>query len=127
MLKALKTMRSELSKPWRKQERLLERALFLQGVTACEAIRSKGPLCHISDAEIRVYSQWGEDGILEWLIQRLPCLSHRFVEFGVEDYVESNTRFLLMHRNWKGLIMDGSSENMKKVQADDIYWRHDLT
>ena len=127
MLKALKTIRSGLSRPWRKQERLLDRTLFLQGVTACQAIRSKGPLRHLSEAEIRVYSQWGEDGILEWLIQHLPVSSHRFVEFGVEDYAESNTRFLLMHRNWKGLIMDGSSENMKKVQADEIYWRHDLT
>jgi hypothetical protein len=64
---------------------------------------------------------------LEWLIQRLPISSPRFIEFGVEDYREANTRFLLINRNWKGLVMDGSSQNMKQVREDEIYWRHDLT
>jgi len=104
-----------------------ERSLLLQGVQACHTLRSLDRLQHLSDAEFRVHSQWGEDGILEWLIQRLPISSARFVEFGVEDYREANTRFLLMNRDWKGLVLDGSAQNMQQVRAEDIYWRHDLT
>jgi len=104
-----------------------ERSLLLQGVHACHTLRSLGHLQHLSDAEFRVHSQWGEDGILEWLIQRLPICSTRFIEFGVEDYREANTRFLLVNRDWKGLVLDGSEQNMQKVRAEDIYWRHDLT
>jgi hypothetical protein len=104
-----------------------DRSLLLQGKLACNAARSLSQLSHLSDAEFRVYSQWGEDGILEWLLQRLPISSPAFVEFGVENYSEANTRFLLVNRNWKGLIMDGSAEHMQAVRSKDIYWRHDLT
>lgn len=109
------------------QKALLERSLVLQGTQASRACNSLHQLRHLSDAEFRVYSQWGEDGILEWLIQRLPISSQRFVEFGVENYQEANTRFLLIHRNWKGLVMDGSLQNMESVHQEDIYWRYDLT
>ena len=33
-----------------------------------------------------------------------------FVEFGVENYEEANTRFLLENNNWSGLVLD-SNEN----------------
>jgi hypothetical protein len=104
-----------------------ERLLLLQGNQAAHSSRSLDRLRHLSEAEFRVYSQWGEDGILEWLIRRLPISSHRFIEFGVADYREANTRFLLVNRNWKGLVMDGSLQNMKRVREEEIYWRHDLS
>lgn len=78
-------------------------------------------------AEYRVFSQWGEDGILDWLISRVPIVNKRFVEFGVEDYTEANTRFLLTNRNWSGLIFDGDAGNVATVQRKEIYWKHDLT
>jgi hypothetical protein len=106
---------------------ILERTLFLQGVAASNACRSLHHLAHLSDAEFRVYSQWGEDGILEWLIQRLAITSTRFVEFGVEDYREANTRFLLTNRNWKGLVIDGSTQNIEHVRQEKLYWYYDLT
>jgi hypothetical protein len=81
----------------------------------------------LSDAEFRVFSQWGEDGILEWLIQRVPLCTPRFIEFGVENYREANTRFLLENRNWKGLVIDGSAEHIDSVRRQEFYWRHDLT
>ena len=34
-----------------------------------------------------------------------------FVEFGVEDGMECNTRYLSKKRGWQGLLMDGSNEN----------------
>ena len=34
-----------------------------------------------------------------------------FVEFGVQDGSECNTRYLKELRNWTGFLMDGSNEN----------------
>ena len=51
-------------------------------------------------AEFRVFSQWGEDGIIQFLLQYVSLDRKVFVEFGVENYTESNTRFLLTNNQW---------------------------
>jgi hypothetical protein len=81
------------------------------------------------EAEFKVFSQFGDDGIIQYLIARLdiPAELSTFIEFGVQDYSESNTRFLLMNDNWRGLVMDGDQNNMESLKARDMYWRHDLT
>lgn len=81
----------------------------------------------LSSYEMGVYSQWGEDGILQHLIRNTKITQKSFVEFGVESYREANTRFLLVNDNWHGLIIDGSEANIRSVQKEDIYWRHSLT
>ncbi len=81
----------------------------------------------LADVEFCGFSQWGEDGIIDWLIEKLPGIPRTFVEFGVEDYRESNTRLLLFVRNWRGLVIDGSMEHISDIQRQDIYWRYDLT
>lgn len=80
----------------------------------------------LSDHEFKVYSQWGEDGILQYLTRTVPVPRRVFVEFGVENYTEANTRFLLLNDNWSGLIIDGSEDKMNFVRQDAIYWRHNL-
>ena len=84
------------------------------------------PPKNIHDAEFKVFSQWGEDGIIQWIISKLPSPKPVFIEFGVEDYLESNTRFLLLNNNWKGMILDGSKVKMEYVRSKNFYWRHDL-
>ena len=42
----------------------------------------------LSDLGVKGFSQWGEDGIIEWLVSQIPGIPKSFVEFGVEDYVE---------------------------------------
>jgi hypothetical protein len=76
------------------------------------------------DAEFSVFSQFGEDGIIEYLVQRVPIENETFVEFGVEDYSESNTRFLLEHRNWRGLILDGDDAHERFLREHGLDWRH---
>jgi hypothetical protein len=80
----------------------------------------------LSQAEFRVFSQWGEDGIIQYLIQHVPIGQPIFVEFGVENYVESNTRFLLTNNQWSGLVIDGSQENIDYIKRDTIYWATNL-
>ena len=50
-----------------------------------------------------------------------------FIEIGVENYLESNTRYLLIKRNWKGLLIEKSQEDVEFIKKDSIYWKHDLT
>jgi hypothetical protein len=80
----------------------------------------------LKDHEFRVYSQWGEDGILQFLLREVPIAKKVFVEFGVENYTESNTRFLLTKDNWGGLVLDGSDANISYIKQDPIYWKHNL-
>lgn len=102
------------------------KAMEAQGAIASHQLRSIDSIDTLADVEFSIFSQWGEDGIIEWLIQRLPAIPQTFIEFGVSNYIESNTRFLLANRNWSGLILDGSEENIKEVMNDPIYWRHDI-
>ena len=86
-------------------------------------------VCDIHDAEFKVFSQFGEDGILQYLIRQagIQARERSFVEFGVENYTEANTRFLLLNDNWRGLVIDGSENHIASIQASELYWRHDLT
>jgi uncharacterized protein YihD (DUF1040 family) len=81
----------------------------------------------IRQAEFKVFSQWGDDGIIQFLVSYLDIPTKTFIEFGVEDYSESNTRFLLINNNWKGVVLDGNPKDIQYIQEDEIYWRHDLT
>ena len=69
---------------------------------------------NLEDYEKKVFSQNGEDGITIKLIDMIygEFKNFRnFVEFGVEDGVQCNTRILREKFGWKGLSMDGSHEN----------------
>jgi len=80
----------------------------------------------LRDYEFRVFSQFGEDGIIQHLIRRVAVPREVFVEFGVQDYKESNTRFLLQNNNWTGLVMDATDANIAAVRGDPLYYRHGL-
>lgn len=101
---------------------------ILAAKTLNAQLASLGTLSDIRTAEFKVFSQFGEDGIIQYLIRqaRVPAQCRTFVEFGVESYEEANTRFLVLNDNWRGLIIDGSSYNMRRVRSSSIYWRHNL-
>ncbi len=81
---------------------------------------------NVQDHEFKVYSQWGEDGIIQYLINSIEIPNKVFVEFGVQDYRESNTRFLLQNNNWSGLVMDSSPEFIQRIKNEPLYFRHNL-
>ena len=80
----------------------------------------------LGSQEFKVFSQWGEDGIIQMILRHVRIGNAFFVEFGVENYLESNTRFLLINNNWSGLVIDGSPDNIAHIKSDPIYWRHNL-
>jgi uncharacterized protein YxeA len=61
--------------------------------------------------EKKVYSQNGEDGIIEEIFNRIGTTNKYYVEFGTESGTETNTRYLKDKKSWTGLLMDGSHEN----------------
>lgn len=105
------------------ETKLLTAKMLINQMKARDAHQS------LRDAEFKVFSQFGDDGIIQYLIHviGIPTEKRIFIEFGVENYEEANTRFLLMNDNWRGLIMDGSADNIRHVQQTSLYWKHDLT
>ena len=81
---------------------------------------------NINDYEFKIFSQWGDDGIIQYLIKNIKIENKIFIEFGVQDYMESNTRFLMMNNNWSGFVMDGSTEAMESLEKRIWYWRYYL-
>ncbi|MES2727175.1 MAG: hypothetical protein V4643_08750 [Bacteroidota bacterium] len=86
-----------------------------------------GAFKSIQEAEFSAFSQWGDDGIIQYLINTLDIKNQTFIEFGVQNYLEANTRFLLINNNWKGLIIDGSEKNINYIKTDSISWKYSIT
>jgi len=81
---------------------------------------------HLNECEFKVFSQNGEDGIIQFLIRKVLIHNKIFIEFGVQNYTEANSRFLLQNDSWSGLVIDGSRKNINYIKNDPIYWRHNL-
>jgi hypothetical protein len=79
----------------------------------------------VRDAEFRVFSQFGEDGIIQFLTHRLAP-PDTFVEIGVADYAESNTRFLAMKDNWRGVIFNAGTAHIEFLRTSEMAWRYSI-
>jgi hypothetical protein len=119
-VRVLKSLLSRL----RRIDSIESRAVYLQEALGRIEARQTENAKTLREAEFRVFSQWGEDGIIQFLSRHVPIENKTFVEFGVQDYLESNTRFLVVKDNWSGLVIDGSAENIGKVRGSELYWRH---
>jgi hypothetical protein len=70
--------------------------------------------------EYQVYSQHGEDGIIEEIFKRIGITNKFFVEFGVEKGLECNTLFLLV-QGWSGCWIDGEEEYIKAITENFLF------
>ena len=100
-----------------------EKVLF--GKILVNQILSK-ELSSLKDVEFKIFSQFGDDGIIQWLINNIEIDNEFFVEFGVENYKEANTKFLMFNNNWSGFVMDGSNNNIKNLKKQDYFWKYNL-
>ena len=80
----------------------------------------------LEDSEIRIFSQNGEDGIIDYLINQLEIKKPNFIEIGSGDYSESNTRFLYEMYYSSGLIIDCLDGLYEKVRNNVNLWKGDL-
>jgi hypothetical protein len=119
-------LRGLLSLPAKAKERDDELRLLI-GRTLSEFVQHKKTYRSLKDLEFKVFSQFGDDGIIQYLVSNLDLEHNTFIEFGVEDYLESNTRFLLQKDNWTGLVMDASEIHMNRLRHSAFFWKHDLS
>ena len=103
-----------------------EKKIFLVGTKIALLQRKIFKIKDLSDVEFSVFSQWGDDGIINWLLENLPIKNKIFIEIGTEDYKESNTRFLLKYRNWEGYLIESNKVHIDKIKKQSIFWKHDL-
>jgi hypothetical protein len=99
--------------------------MFIAGQSASLEVRRIENVSSLADVEFRVTSQFGEDGIIEWLIHWLDIDTKKFIEIGASDYNEANTRFLL-ENNWRGLLIDANPK-IRDLQASPLWWRHHIS
>lgn len=64
--------------------------------------------------EFKVYSQNGEDGIIESLLCYVGIKNKFYVEFGVNDGTECNTRYLREDKGFTGVCWDSHYESEDK-------------
>ena len=65
--------------------------------------------------EFQVFSQNGEDGIIEEIFNRIGSTNKYFIEFGVQDGLETNSTYLLL-KNWQGLWLEGNGKWVKQIE-----------
>ena len=124
MNKIIKKLRNFIYKNYSKKMCDKDKVLIANSIASNKNLQNS--IYDLGDVEFSCFSQWGEDGIINWLISNLPPIPKKFVEFGVENYQESNTRLLLYLHNWQGLVIDSSNDHIQDIKAQDISWRYQL-
>jgi len=101
-------------------------SLLLLGKEMSWRVATLPPNTDFRNVGFKVFSQWDEDGIIQFLISNIKIENKTFIEFGVENYEESNTRFLLLNNHWQGMVLDASEPDIRYIRTDKIYWQFDL-
>ena len=83
-------------------------------------------ISNLNEVDFKVFSQNGEDGIIDYLLFSLQIEKPKFIEIGVGDYYESNTRFLFERSSGDGLIIDIIDNFQKRVEKNTRLWRGNL-
>jgi hypothetical protein len=67
-------------------------------------------------ADSRVFSQNGEDGVIERIFQIIEPTNHFAVEFGAADGIrDSNIRNLIVNKGWGALMIEGDDKEAEKL------------
>lgn len=80
---------------------------------------------NLKDFEIQGFSQFGEDGLIRFITDHVKISNKIFIELGVEDYEEANTRMLIEY-NWTGLVVEANKNYCKHIEAQDYIFRNSL-
>ena len=83
-------------------------------------------ISNLNEVDFKVFSQNGEDGIIDYLLFSLQIEKPKFIEIGVGDYYESNTRFLFERSSGDGLIIDIIDNLQKRVEKNIRLWKGNL-
>lgn len=104
---------SAAARPWAKRLH----ALHKRARAGIESAKRTLIPAHLGNFERKVFSQNGEDGVIEEIFRRIGAGGKFFVEFGIQDGTECNTRRLLEQEGWKGAWIEGSPDSVLEARA----------
>lgn len=108
----------------RRTERGLDRMEALHALTAVdyrerrlrEDRRYRDPR-HLAHSEQPVFSQGGEDGVLQEIFRRISPSSRTFAEFGAGKGWANNT-VLLLQQGWTGAWLEAAASSCRRIERD---------
>jgi len=80
----------------------------------------------LSDAEVTIFSQWGEDGILDYLCDIASLDRPNILELGAGNFEECNSRFLIENRLSNSVLVDARNDLIPRAQNDGAFWKTHL-
>jgi len=108
-------------------KKFLHNKIYMTGLSHLLNMREKYSFVNsFSDVDYKIFSQNGEDGIIDYLLSQLSIEKPKFVEIGVGDYTEANTRFVFERTSAKGVIIDCIYGLEKKISKNLATWRGEL-
>lgn len=77
-------------------------------VESYKSQKKQHSLPNFSSTGFKLFSQFEEDGLLLYVISLIDNPVKKFLEFGSDDGVNSNSANLHFHHDWTGLFIDGN-------------------
>jgi hypothetical protein len=118
MLQSVSSVYEQIVRRLGKRNALLPNLVAVQLEEYQERLLSKPRYAdprNLNRFERQVFSQFGEDGIIEEIFRRIGTQSRTFLEIGVGDGLESNTALLLL-KGWTGYWIDGDRRQMQAIR-----------
>lgn len=104
----------------------LSNRLALGGVAMNSSRSNRADFKNLWDAEVKVFSQFGEDGILNYLFDVFDIAKPRIVEFGAGNFTECNSRFAAEYRNASVYPVDLRHDLIQNVESLEVYWKNHI-
>jgi hypothetical protein len=74
----------------------------------------------VIDNSFSIYSQYGEDGVLQFLIKELNLNNNQCCEVGMNHLIFSNTYNLVQNYNWYGVYIDKNPFHLPQLEGGII-------
>ena len=109
-------------------KKYFEKKIYMLGLSHILSIRKTySEIDNLGNVDYKIFSQNGEDGIIDYLLSQLKIDKAKFLEIGVGDYSECNTRFLFQRISGEGTIIDSIDNFEQKVKKNIKKWMGNLT
>ena len=100
---------------------------FDLGQSSILASRAASPhFKNLWDAEVKIFSQWGEDGILDFLVSKLSITKPKVLEVGAGNFTECNSRFLAEYLNSSVVAIDGRKDLLDSINTSELKWKNHI-
>lgn len=100
----------------------MDDVLFLQKITLALARGAASSQVRLIEEEkpttweFSAFSQNGEDGIIDYLSQKIISPNYYFVEIGAADGLENNTSWLAFGKKYEGLFFEGNEFLVNRIK-----------